>query len=103
MIRARIKAALAVKVKRGEFTGVAPYGSRAGADGKTLESDPGERGILERVRALRETGMTFRGLQAAVTAEGLLSRSGMPFTLAALHKMARSFNVDTLSVEAQAG
>lgn len=87
MIRARIVAALAVKKSRGELTGAAPYGKRVGPDGKTLELHPEEAATLERIRALRASGLTVRATLQAATAEGLRGRTGRPFTLAAVHAM----------------
>jgi DNA invertase Pin-like site-specific DNA recombinase len=89
MIRARIKAALAVKKRRRELTGVAPYGWRAGADGRTLEPHPEENAILDAVRALRASGLTIRGVQQEATARGLVGRTGKTFTLAAIHAMVK--------------
>lgn len=89
MIRARIKAALAVKKARHELTGVAPYGWRAGPDGKILEPHPEETAVLAEVRAMRASGMTLRAVLAEATARGLYGRTGKPFTVAAMHAMIR--------------
>jgi DNA invertase Pin-like site-specific DNA recombinase len=90
MIRARIKAALAVKKGRNELTGVAPYGWRAGDNGKTLEPHPEESVTLFQVRALRASGLTLRRVLQEATARGLVGRTGKPFTLAAMHAMVRT-------------
>jgi DNA invertase Pin-like site-specific DNA recombinase len=87
MIRARITAALAVKRERGEMTGAAPYGWRAGDDGKTLVEDVREKAIRDEVRALRASGLTVRAVVAEAAARGLRGRKGKPFKLAALHAM----------------
>lgn len=89
MIRARIKAALAVKKRRCELTGVAPYGFQVGADGKSLEPHHGESATLARIRALRASGLTIRAVQQEATARGMVGRTGKPFTLAAIHAMVR--------------
>lgn len=89
MIRARIKAALDVKRRRGELIGVAPYGFRLAEDGKTLKLDPHESTITERLRALRASGLTVREVLSHATTEGIFNRAGKPFTLAALHKLIR--------------
>lgn len=89
MIRARIKAALAVKKRRRELTGVAPYGWRVGPDGKTLVPHPEEMATLSAVRALRASGLTMRRVQQEATSRGLMGRTGKPFTLAAVHAMVR--------------
>lgn len=86
----RIRNALAVKKRRGELVGKAPYGFRVSIDGKTLEADPQEASTVRRIRDLRSAGMTIRGIQARTAAEGLLSRAGTPFALPALHKILRT-------------
>lgn len=98
-IAARITAALAVKRARGEMTGAPPYGMRA-VDGpqrrrkdgsigpvQMLVTCPEEQATLARARTLRATGASARGTIAALAAEGRLSRTGRPFTPAAMHAM----------------
>lgn len=87
MIKARIKAALAVKRSRGERVGATPYGTKA--DGKVLVIHSEEASTVDRLRALRSSGMTLRAVIDQATAEGLLNRAGKPFTLAAVHKIVR--------------
>ena len=87
LIRARTKAALAVKKARGESTGTAPYGFRVGADGKTLEQNPSEQATLAVVRALRASGLSFAGVRRGATLLGHLGRTGRPFTLQAVYTM----------------
>lgn len=87
MIKARIKAALAVKRSRGECVGHAPYGTKA--EGKVLAIHPEEATAVERLRALRASGLTLRAVIDQATVEGLLNRAGKPFTLAAVHKLVR--------------
>lgn len=89
MIRARIKAALAVKRARGEFVGMAPYGHRVSSDGRTLEPEPGERVVLERVAQLRAEGASLAGIAGALNAEGLRSRSGGLFSKTQVARMVR--------------
>jgi DNA invertase Pin-like site-specific DNA recombinase len=87
LIRARIKAALAVKRSRGERLGAAPYGTKA--DGKSLAIHPGETATMQRLRELRSAGLTLRAVIHQATAEGLCNRAGKPFTLAAVHKLVK--------------
>lgn len=102
MIRARIKAALAVKRRRGEMTGKAPYGYRTvdgplkrGKDGqerpvRLLEPEPSEQETLRQARELAaDPASTVRSVQAALTAAGQLNRRGRPFGLEELSKMLR--------------
>lgn len=75
VIRARTKAALAVKQRRGERTGGVPYGYREGEGGK-LEKDEREQGIIATVRELRALGMTFKDIAARLDEMGATPRSG---------------------------
>lgn len=94
MIRARIRAALAVKKSRGEMTGAPPFGWRLANDGKTLEPDPVERETRARLRALRESGLTMREVKAEAARLGLVGRAGTPITLSALHAVVRDVSPD---------
>jgi DNA invertase Pin-like site-specific DNA recombinase len=87
LIRARTKAALAVKKARGESTGTPPFGYRLGDDGRSLVADAQEQASLAALRSLRAQGHSFRGVRAEATSRGLLSRSGAPFTLQAVYTM----------------
>jgi DNA invertase Pin-like site-specific DNA recombinase len=69
VIRARTKAALAVKKARGERTGGVPMGSRVGDDGM-LAADEVERGAVARARELHRDGMSLREIARALVAEG---------------------------------
>lgn len=87
MIKARIKAALAVKRSRGERVGAAPYGTKA--EGKILAIHPEEAATLQRLRELRSSGLTLRGVIQQATAEGLRNRAGHPFTMATVHRLVK--------------
>lgn len=87
MIRARIKAAFAVKRARGERLGAAPYGMKT--DGTALAIHPQEAATVHRLRELRSSGLTLRAVVDQATAEGLLNRAGKPFSLAAVHKLVK--------------
>ena len=80
LIRLRTKAALAVKRARGERVGAVPFGRRLAADGRTLVPDAAELAVLDRVRVLRASGVSVRGIVAALGTEGHASRSRRPFT-----------------------
>ncbi len=90
LIRARTKAALAVKKARGESTGTPPYGYRVGVDGKKLEADPHEQVVLAELRAVRAGGTSYRAVIRHATSRGLLGRTGRPFTLRAMFAMVAS-------------
>jgi len=87
LIRARTKAALAVKKGRGERVGAVPFGHRLAEDGRTLVPDAKELTVLERVRALRASGVSVRGIVAVLDGEGYVSRSGRPFTKGSVENM----------------
>jgi DNA invertase Pin-like site-specific DNA recombinase len=69
LVRARTRAALAVKKARGERTGGVPMGSRVGEDGR-LAVDGVEAAAVARARALRGEGRSLREIAAALDAEG---------------------------------
>lgn len=75
IIAARTRAALSVKRTRGESTGEAPYGMRAGEGGR-LVADEGEQSVIARVRAARAGGLTVRAIAAELSAAGIVSRGG---------------------------
>lgn len=99
MIAARIKAALGVKRTRGESTGAPPYGYRviegplrSRRDGEkrpvlTLALDPKEQATKARALELHAQRKSVRRVIAELAAEGRLSRTGKPFTVAAMHAM----------------
>ncbi len=85
VIRARTRAALAVKRTRGERTGQVPYGYRLAANGTHVEADAPEQAVVAAVRQLRAEGLTLRAIAARLEAEGTKPRAGgrwHPSTLA---------------------
>jgi DNA invertase Pin-like site-specific DNA recombinase len=89
MIKARIKAALAVKSSRGEVTGNAPYGFRRAEKGRTIVPHPEETAIREQIRALRVSGLTLRAVAREAASRGLLNRASKPFSVPAVYAMVR--------------
>ena len=59
IIKARTKAALAVKKSRGERCGGIPYGFELAPDGVTLVPCPAEQQVLDRIKTMRKDGMTL--------------------------------------------
>ena len=84
MIAARTSAALQVKRARGESTGEAPCGWRAGEGGR-LVPDATEQAVIARVRALRASGLSVRAVVAALNAEGIRTRSGGAHNVRSVH------------------
>jgi len=76
VIRARTKAALAVKKSRGERVGSVPYGYQLAADGVHLEANPAEVRALELARELRGEGLALRAIAARLEAAGCIPRGG---------------------------
>jgi site-specific DNA recombinase len=75
LIRARTKAALAAKKRRGEIVGQVPYGFRLAADGVHLEPDPTEQAVIERMRELRVRGLSYRQIVRELNAAGIPART----------------------------
>lgn len=76
LIRARTRAALAVKRDRGERVGTIPYGYRLATDGKHVEEDPAEQAVVVRVCELRADGNSLRAIGRTLLAEGHRPRRG---------------------------
>lgn len=70
VIRARTKAALAVKAARGERTGQVRFGCRATPDGQHIVEDEGEKKTISRVLELRNNGASIRAIASQLQADG---------------------------------
>jgi site-specific DNA recombinase len=76
LIRARTKAALAVKKEAGLRVGSVPLGYRLAADGRTLKADEREQAVVREARALRARRLSMVKIAEALTARGFATRSG---------------------------
>src|SRR3954454_8734392 len=76
IIRARTRAALAAKRRRGERTGQVPWGADLAEDGKTLVANPAELAILADMRRWRAAGCTLRAIAERLTALGIPPKNG---------------------------
>jgi DNA invertase Pin-like site-specific DNA recombinase len=76
IIKARTRAALSAKRRRGERTGQVPFGSSLAADGKTLVPAEGELRALEDMRRWRAAGCTLRAIADRLTALGIRPKNG---------------------------
>lgn len=85
LIRARTRAALAVKRSRGEVTSHAPYGFRA--EGGRLVADEGEQVVIARVREARARGLTVRAIAEELAAAGVVSRKGKALAVSAVGEL----------------
>ena len=84
--------ALAVKKARGESTGEAPYGMRAGEGGR-LVADEAEQAVIARVRELRSSRMTVREIAAEIAAAGVVSRNGKAHSVSSVGVMVQRVGV----------
>jgi DNA invertase Pin-like site-specific DNA recombinase len=91
IIRARTRAALAVKKSRGERVGGIPYGFQLASDRRTLEPQPQEQRALAIVRTLRAAGLTYRAVAEELNRQGFRSRSGGPWVRQAVHSLTAGF------------
>lgn len=100
LIRARTKAALAEKARRGERTGGdVPFGfvsvdgpMRPRKDGtlaplKALVPHPEEQRVIAEAKRLREQGLTIRSIGTELEKVGFRSRTGGAFRPGQIHKM----------------
>jgi len=89
LIRSRTKAALAAKRAKGERTGTVPYGFAADENGRLSEC-PAEQAVIAQVRALRDAGLTFRGIVAELARVGVVGRTGRALDVRQVHNLLAS-------------
>jgi site-specific DNA recombinase len=77
----RTRDALRHKRSQGERVGNIAFGYRLAADGKHVESDPGEQTVLEEIRRLRGAGVSLRRIAAALNSRALRTRRGTAWRL----------------------
>ena len=90
IIRARTRAALAVKKARGERVGGIPFGYQLAVDGRLLEGHPEEQRALALVRELRAAGYTYRAIAEELNRQGFRSRTGGLWVRQSVHQLART-------------
>jgi DNA invertase Pin-like site-specific DNA recombinase len=78
VIKARTKAALQAKRRRGERVGQVPYGFILEADGRTLTPIPAEQAVVAKIHDLRGEGHTLRAIAAELTRQNIITREGNP-------------------------
>jgi hypothetical protein len=74
------RAALAAKRARGERTGTVRYGYSIDANG-ALVPNAAEQAVLTQVRALRDAGLSQRGIVVKLARAGAVGRTGRPLAL----------------------
>jgi DNA invertase Pin-like site-specific DNA recombinase len=77
----RTRDALRHKRTSGERVGNIRFGFRLSPDGKHVEPDPGEQGVLIEIRHLRQSGHTLRGIAATLNRKALRTRRGSAWRL----------------------
>src|SRR5215469_11504602 len=77
----RTRDALRHKRSTGERVGNIRFGFRLSPDGKHVEPDPGEQGVLTEIRHLRQSGHTLRGIAVALNRQSLRTRRGSAWRL----------------------
>jgi len=89
-IKARTKAALAVKRSRRErISREPPYGWRLSSDGNHIEPEPREQATVALAQKLRRLGMSLRGIARRLTKRGYTPRSAKrwhPQTISSITK-----------------
>jgi DNA invertase Pin-like site-specific DNA recombinase len=89
IIRARTRAALAVKKARGERVGGIPFGYQVAEDRRTLVPHVDEQRALALLRELRAAGFTFRAVADELNRLGFRSRTGGLWLRQSVHMLAR--------------
>jgi len=77
----RTRDALRHKRTSGERVGNIRFGFRLSPDGKHVEPDPGEQGVLTEIGHLRQSGHMIRGIAAALNRKALRTRRGSAWRL----------------------
>jgi DNA invertase Pin-like site-specific DNA recombinase len=85
-IRARTKAALAVKKAKGEMCGKPPFGMKLAADGVHMVPDEAEQAIIERVVRLH-SAFSERDIVDQLADEGVVGRTGKPLQRGQVHRI----------------
>ncbi len=87
IIRARTKAALAVKRAKNERVGHVPFGYQLAADGVHLQPEPAEQRVVAILRALQAEGLSIRGVAKRLNDDSVPTRSGRPWSKSAVARM----------------
>jgi DNA invertase Pin-like site-specific DNA recombinase len=90
IIRARTRAALAVKKGRGERIGGIPFGYLLADDGRTLVPHADEQRALTILRELRAARYTYRAIADELNRLGFRSRTGGLWVRQSVHMLARA-------------
>lgn len=86
IIGARTKAALKAKKDKGERVGYIPFGKRLSDDGITLIDHSAEQRILQKIKALRNKGLSIRNIARAMNENKILNRKQLAWNHASVHR-----------------
>lgn len=81
----RTRDAMAHKKANGQRVGNVPFGYRVSMDGVHIEAEPNERLVIDRMRNLRESGLSLRLVADRLNADGLFTRSGTAWRAEYVH------------------
>lgn len=90
VIKARTRAALAVKKSRGERVGGIPYGACLAEDGIHLLPDASELQTISRIHTFREDGISYRQIATLLNAEIVPCR-GEKWHKTTIHRIVRGW------------
>ena len=89
IISERTQAALDELKAQGKRAGALPYGYAADADNVLIEN-PEEQATIAAIAELRDEKISWGAVAEALTARGMLSRAGTPFSRQGLHRLAKA-------------
>jgi DNA invertase Pin-like site-specific DNA recombinase len=72
----RTRDAMHHKRANGERVGAVPFGFRLGENGKRLDPDPAEQGVVSRIHELRDLGYTLEETAGELNRQGFTTRRG---------------------------
>jgi DNA invertase Pin-like site-specific DNA recombinase len=87
IIKSRTSAALQAKKSKGQRVGHIPFGHRLAADGVHLEMDELEQEILQQMRDLRQSGLTYREIAQEMNNKKAFNRGGKNWLHESVYKM----------------
>lgn len=86
-IRARTRAALAVKKARGERIGEVSFGYRVGDDGVHVEACETEQATIAAIHSLRAEGLSVRRIAGVLASRGDVGRTGQALSHTQVHRI----------------
>jgi DNA invertase Pin-like site-specific DNA recombinase len=90
LLRARTKAALQAKRRKGERVGQIPFGYQLAEDGVRLVEHPGEQRAIALVRELRSTGLSQRAIVAHLNAHHIDAARGRAWHLPMIQRLLKA-------------